>query len=339
MWRAHPGFFEKVLFDYIFDNYLYLEDEQPLKDFKDMISELFYRRAISKYLDKLPTLSKYENFIVKALKQQGVFVTSLNKLTTYSTSLMLQSANHLMLELQKMSPSDSIDYVLTTDHSMHIFSTHIVWNHSELFLWGLEESILRIVETYIGLPITYFGVGLRKEIVNGEEVGTRIWHFDREDRRVVKVIIYLNDVSEQDGPFEYIPKHLTVSNSILRQFLKFVPKFINLPNPALKYIPNPVFDKDLRQIISASEWKQCLGSAGTVIFVDTANVWHHGKIPHSERVTATFTYTSRKPRAARYYKQIGEPNIYRNGLVKISKNLTKNQRDCLTFFIDGNEWY
>jgi len=48
-------------------------------------------------------------------------------------------------------------------------------------------------------------------------MGARQWHLDVEDR-MLKIIIYLNDVNLHGGPFEYIPKY---SSSLLSQSLNY----------------------------------------------------------------------------------------------------------------------
>jgi hypothetical protein len=138
--------------------------------------------------------------------------------------------------------------------------------------------LLNIAENYIGLPVAYLGVNLRKDIPNQKQVGTRLWHTDGEDRRMLKAIIYLNDVDENGGPFEYIPQNLTPS---YRSF---------------KHLYCKILDEDMKKVVPACHWKQCTGAAGTVILVDTARLFHHGRVPEKERAALFFCYTSRKPK-------------------------------------------
>ena len=116
--------------------------------------------------------------------------------------------------------------------------------------WGLEERLLHIAENYIGLPVTYWGSDFRRQIANGKLLGPRQWHLDAEDHRMLKIIIYLNDVNLHAGPFEYIPKH---STSFLAQRLNYSSGFIS--------------DEVLKTVVPISDCKTCLGNFGTVIFV------------------------------------------------------------------------
>ncbi|MBD1927467.1 hypothetical protein H6F74_14625 [Trichocoleus sp. FACHB-90] len=91
------------------------------------------------------------------------------------------------------------------DRKYALASPNQIMNHPDIFLWELEERFLNIVENYIGVPVAYHGVSVRRDMLDGEQVGTRQWHIDIEDRRMVKVIVYFNDVNDEGGPY-----HLTV---------------------------------------------------------------------------------------------------------------------------------
>jgi hypothetical protein len=78
--------------------------------------------------------------------------------------------------------------------------------YPEIFLWGLEQRLLNIAENYLGLPVAYHGSYFRRDIANQVEKKSRLWHMDSEDRKLFKVIVYLNDINDERGPFQYLPK-------------------------------------------------------------------------------------------------------------------------------------
>ncbi|NJP22459.1 MAG: hypothetical protein HC763_29460 [Hydrococcus sp. CRU_1_1] len=78
--------------------------------------------------------------------------------------------------------------------------------HTEILLWGLGERLLDIVENYIGLPLLFHGVDLRRDAADAPLTDARYWHRDIDDERMIKVIIYLNNVGQTGGPYEYIPR-------------------------------------------------------------------------------------------------------------------------------------
>jgi hypothetical protein len=109
-----------------------------------------------------------------------------------------------------------------------------------------------------------------------------LWHRDSEDRRIVKIIIYLNDVDEQQGPFEYVPSSFTSGLNFYRLYYKIHNQGIN--------------DEKLNKIVPKSAWKSCPGLAGTVIIADTNRLLHHGTIRTEERSTLFFVYTTNPPK-------------------------------------------
>lgn len=265
-------------------------------------SELAYKAALEKYLGNLPALSPSDFTLVDVLRREGVFVTSLKALAIPSTPLLINAAKTILPRIPKRFSSNKNEYVV------HANSAQIL-EYPELFIWGLENRLLNIVENYISLPIAYHGLYFRRDLANNVQVKSRQWHIDMEDRRVLKIIVYLNDVSDEGGPFQYISKPLT---SLLSRSLKY----------NYGYIP----DKTVNSIIPTSDWKSCPGPSGTVIFVDTGSIFHRGKVPVvSDRFSLFFDYTSRQPKHPYYCKS----SLSKDELLVIATKLSKRQRECI----------
>ena len=90
---------------------------------------------------------------------------------------------------------------------------HRLMDFPEIYMWGLNQRLLGVVENYIGLPIRYHGADLRREFNDGKLNDVRQWHVDAEDRRMFKIIVYLNDVLPGGGPFQYLPKGVTAETA------------------------------------------------------------------------------------------------------------------------------
>lgn len=264
-----------------------------------VLSELAYKKEIEKHVNYLPVISPLAYTLVDSLGQEGAFVTSLQALSIPSTSLLIAGAEKLLLELSSF-PSNSKRAI-----SMPLTK---LMKYPEVFLWGLEEQLLDMIENYIGLPVLYHGADFRREIANEETIDVRQWHLDVEDHRMLKIIIYLNDVSVDGGPYEYISKELTSSTA-----------------QALKYSSGFVSDKVMDTVVSTSDWKPCIGRSGTVIFTDTCNIFHRAKAPVvSDRFSITFSYTSRRP--IKNYCKIA---FSKDELLAISSRVSRRQRECL----------
>lgn len=287
--------------------------------FQHTIAEFAYRVKRIKYAKNLPALAPPEQSIVDALNSEGVFVTSLENLSLPSTVQLLNATTRLLPSIPTAVSTNLIEDSYINSNAVQSCPNQIIKYYPDLFLWGLEEQLLNIAENYIRLPVTYHGVSLRREIPNGKQLGTRLWHRDGEDRRMLKIIIYLNDVSENGGPFEYMPLPLIPSYQLLRYiYLKL--KFLRRGFSAFS-------DEKIKNILPESAWKSCLGPAGTTIFVDTRSVFHHGKMPSSERLALFFLYTSRylmRPEICKHSFNY-DPDL----LLGLARKLSQRQRECI----------
>ncbi|MDZ7961416.1 MAG: phytanoyl-CoA dioxygenase [Aulosira sp. DedQUE10] len=237
--------------------------------------ELSYRVKKWRYLHNLPAIKEQDRIIVESLQRDGIYITSLAELGLTSTTQMLNAAYSLLPSIGTPNYSDS---------SHNPPAIYIVTDLPEIFDWGGEQRLQNIIENYIGLPIAYHGVHLRKDFANKGQFETLLWHRDIEDRRVLKIIVYLNDVEEKHGPFEYVPLSLTSMYRL--NFYRIKSKIKN----------SGINDETLNQIIPKSAWKSCKGAAGIVIFADTRRLLHHGSFRTEERSTLFFVYTANPPK-------------------------------------------
>lgn len=265
-------------------------------------SELGYIAALKEYSSELPVLSPHDSAMVDIVKREGILVTSLEELAIPSASLLIDAAQKLLPTIPTPLSNHTAEFVFHATHSQ-------IMSYPEIFLWGLEERLLNIVENYIGLPVAYHGVYFRRDIVSSVQVKSRLWHTDIEDYRNFKAIVYLNDISDDGGPFQYIPKSLT-----------------SLLSSSLKHKSSHIKDEAVQTVIPVSFWKSCTGPSGTVILVDTANIFHRGKIPtKSDRFTLFFDYTSRRPKHPFYCKS----SLSKDELFLLETRLSERQRECI----------
>jgi Phytanoyl-CoA dioxygenase (PhyH) len=265
-------------------------------------SEQAYQEALQKYINNIPLIPLEDANLIATIKDEGIAITSLDNLGINSTAEMLKTADDLSCLLKNYS-----DYK-KNEYTIHATINQMV-QQPEILLWGLEERILRIAESYFGLPVAYQGAYLRRDFVNQVETQSRLWHIDTEDRQVFKVIIYLHDMHEDNGPFQYIPKDIT---SKVAQELNYKSGYVQAQR--------------MQEIIPPTNYKSCLGSAGTVVFAATSSIFHRGKLPiSSERFAIFFDYTSRFPKYPVHSQSLFSPD----DLLLLSENLSEYQRQCL----------
>jgi hypothetical protein len=273
-----------------------------------------YRRAVAAHEASFSPFEEIEKEIVNALGTHGIYITSLQALNFPDTEHFLDSAIQLArhLKARKVLPT-FLDH-----HEVHATLDEFM-NYPDIFYWGLNRQLLRIVDRYLGLPVGYDGVSCILSAANGREIGAREWHRDREDRRMLKVCIYLNDVDADGGPFECLSTQL---NNWLVQSPQYQDKSIS--------------DVEMQQLAlnvsadaSESHNVTCIGKAGTVIFVDTARFFHRGKPPTQRNRTAIFFhYFSRRPSHPFFCHRTP---FSKGNIAPLIPKLSEEQRACVAW--------
>jgi hypothetical protein len=271
-------------------------------------NRIFYTRYQTyrdRHQHKLLPLSGVDEKIVTTLNQKGLYLTSLTELNIPDTEAFLQAARAIFRELQQRKS--------LARGTLNASFQELI-QHPVLFQWGLQDRLLNIVENYLGLPVAYDTFTCTLTIKRAGEAGTRLWHIDHEDRRMIKLIIYLTDVDENSGPFQCIQPELS------HHLLKSVPsKFDFLTEQELEQYLPPAED----YLIS------CTGKAGTVIFVDTARSYHRGKSPSEiDRQAIFFGFISRRPR---YPFRCGRSLLSKPQLRQLSTHLPVEKQACVNW--------
>ena len=165
-----------------------------------------------------------------------------------------------------------------------------------------------MVENYLGLPARYAGAGVRCERATGEAVGVRQWHRDVEDHRMLKLLVWLNDVDDEGGPFEYVDRAHTPALT-----------------RSLRYVSGYVGDEALERHLPRSEWRRATGPTWTCVVADPRSVFHRAMPPiRRDRLSLTFSFTSRTPLRALPSPAVG-PREREWG----TRGLTARQLACL----------
>jgi len=182
-----------------------------------------------------------------------------------------------------------------------------------LFTWGLAPHLLDLAEAHVGLPVRYLGMEVKREQVVDPEISrlhdaVRCWHLDHEDRRIVKVIVYLSDVYSGAAPFGYVEQ----SNTERVRGL-------------IRHHQDIVSDDRMQTVVPRDDWHQVTGPRMTAVYVDTGQVFHRVfPATSAERYSVTFAYSSKNPYFT--YKNLMLP---RPVLRQLRSELTARQWDAL----------
>jgi hypothetical protein len=243
-----------------------LERVGPLRDFADRR----HQARLVAHQPFLPALTPGRGSLVETLREGGACVSSLDELGFPGTEELKAGLVSLKTALaQRPRPTqDTVRPPLS-----EVLADARVWQ------WGLDEALLDMVESYLGLPARYYGADVRLEQATARAVGVRQWHRDVEDHRMFKVLVWLNDVDIDGGPFEYVSRRHT-------------PRLVS----DLGYVTGFVDDEDLEGLVPRPEWRQATGPMWTAVLADTRAIFHRAKPPVAhDRYSVTFSYTSRTP--------------------------------------------
>jgi hypothetical protein len=259
-----------------------------------------HERAKRAYEPHLPCLRDSDRRIVEDLQKSSFSVTSLEAMGLEGVDAMLADAYALVARhtpLTRSFQADGPDIVA----------------HDKIIRWGLSDRLLDIAENYLGMPVGYDGINVFFTKADGMETGARRWHRDAEDRRMLKIALYLNDVDEDGGPLQVLRRQLPEHGPPVRG------KFPVLSQERLEKTLG-VFDPN-RDVVTF------IGKAGSLIFADTATLYHRGKPATArDRCAIYFNYMTRTPlRPFRCERS----TISRAETRRLAASMPQRQRDCL----------
>ncbi|MGD1901408.1 MAG: hypothetical protein ACFB9N_04130 [Geitlerinemataceae cyanobacterium] len=251
-------------------------------------------------------LAARDRDIVDRLRDRGQCATSLESLEIPGYESFVRAGNQLFDTLE-----DNCDR-RTKFQTTPEFA--LLKSHLEIFQWALGDRLLSIAENYIELPVAYDTCLCNVSVNNGLETATRRWHLDNEDRRVLKVIIYFSDVEAGGGPFQAIDPDSS------RRVLAGV-------GDRCAFLNSPQFEALLAARAPRAEPLEYTGAAGTVVFADTAKVYHRGQPPVTRaRRAITFGYCSRRPQRP---FRCGRNELDRAQLEQLATGLDRDRRACV----------
>jgi hypothetical protein len=161
-----------------------------------------------------------------------------------------------------------------------------------------SRRMLDIANTYNGLWSKLEYVDMWYSVPqpdDAERVASQRWHRDFNDRRLVKAFLYLVDVDESMGPFEYVPG--SAGHGPYASIWPWRPLGENYPS-----------QEEFAERVPDASVKTFTAPKGTLIFCDTSGFHRGGLSTTSPRILATCTYSSPASLAAlteRSYRYAG----------------------------------
>ena len=157
--------------------------------------------------------------------------------------------------------------------------------------FALQNPILQIANAYFGMytRLRYYNVW-HTFATQTEARESQLWHYDREDRHILKVFVYLADVDDSAGPFTYAtgshPKR-----KLPRQPAFLVEGGVRRSN-----------DAQMAEVVPAERWMKCVGTKGTIVFADTRGYHKGGLARKRDRIMYTCMFTSQASQSQRLFE-------------------------------------
>jgi Phytanoyl-CoA dioxygenase (PhyH) len=145
---------------------------------------------------------------------------------------------------------------------------------------GANPRLLDIANAYLGMwsKLEYVDVWYTPPAGGDERRSSQRWHRDFNDRHLLKAFVYLVDVDEETGPFEYVPR--SAPGGELDRLWPWRPLGDNYPPEG------ELEDRIDGRAVTFTAPK------GTIIFCNTSG-FHRGGFARSKpRALATFTWDS-----------------------------------------------
>jgi hypothetical protein len=254
--------------------------------------------AKKRFSEHRPALDGEQQEIVDSLRAEGLVVLPFSKLFDAGlwNELSESSADFARkieddLREEEESPSEAILKARAKGSKKQFLRRSYAPGPVELPLenpWlklGISTRLLDIVNTYVGLwsKLSYVDQWYTVPVMDAESerISSQRWHRDYNDQYLVKVFLYMNDVDEGSGPFEYVPRS-HIGGDRYSDFFPWAPFGEDLYPPS----------DELQRRIPPEASRLLTAPAGTMIFCDTTGFHRGGFATEGPRIMGVYNYVS-----------------------------------------------
>ena len=148
------------------------------------------------------------------------------------------------------------------------------------FRVALSRRMLDIANAYLRLwsKLEYVDYWYSVPDPDAKRTASQLWHRDHDDQHLLKAFLYLVDVGEDSGPFEFLPGSARVGR--YADLCPWHPQLWDRP------------PQDEIERVAVAEARTFTAPKGTVIFCNTSGLHRGGYATGRPRVLATATYCS-----------------------------------------------
>ena len=246
------------------------------------------RAARRRYAQAPPTLDETQQRIVDRLREEGYATLPFSELagddawqTLDAEGGRFASETGAELERERAGGESALRRREGKEFVVRKYAYDVELPLSDPWLrLGLNPRLLDIANAYLGMwsKLEYIDVWYTPPVDAKDRRSSQRWHRDFNDRHLLKAFIYLVDVDEETGPFEYVPR--SAPGNELDHLWPWRPLGDNYPP-----------DDELAEKI-ADRAVSFTAPKGTIIFCNTSGFHRGGFAKSKPRVLATVTYSS-----------------------------------------------
>ena len=252
------------------------------------------RSSRRRFLDDTPTLNDAQRGVVDTVREQGYAVVPFtelfgdaavwNDIEARGKSFIASTEEGLERETEGAEAEGELRRTRGKDFLVRAYSFDGV-------RLGLDEPWLRACasRTMLDVANSYLRLWAKLSYVDlwysipqppdTQRVASQTWHFDFDDRHLLKVFLYLEDVDKDTGPFEYVAG--SQPGGRFHQVRPWRP---------MDYGRVP--EDEVTRRVPPEEMRVFTAPRGTAIFCNTSGLHRGGFAVGKPRVLATATYCS-----------------------------------------------
>jgi hypothetical protein len=225
-------------------------------------------------------ISDVQKRILNDLKTNGISIVGFNEL--FDTSVLNEMLDWIVKNetnlTAKLKKKYLFSYFGTDDKDLAL-------DVSNPFVkFYLSDEVLEIASSYLNYIPQLFEVYVEKTMPVGSDTPSHSqnWHRDPEEKKTLKVFIYLSDVTEESGPFTYVLGSSPTGTG----------KYKNLFPQKLPHGSYPS-EKDVTGEVNLNDLLIATGVRGSIIFCDTSGLHRGGYARSEHRIMSTGFYPSK----------------------------------------------